>query len=125
LKANRTQIDERLGKLGPALDDLEPKSEKLHLQDSATRDPAELARVRDGLQGLAKQAKESRQWLEKWSPVRPAQSLRDKGIALVDALIPFAEALDTQAGGVVVGDINDKRKTWRDARLEWSLAQTK
>lgn len=124
-RVNREQADARIGKLGPALDELEPKAEKLHLQESSKRDPAELSRVRDGLNGLIKQAKESREWLDKWSPVGQAKPLREKGLALVDAFIPYAEALDKQAGGVVVDNINDLRRNWQEARVAWSLAIAK
>jgi rhomboid protease GluP len=124
-KVNREQIDARLGKLVAALDELEPKSEKLHLQPSDKRDAAELSRVRDGLSGLVKQAKEAREWLDKWTPVSSATIFKDRGLALIDALIPYAEALDTQAGGTVVGNINELRKNWQDAKLAWTQAMTR
>jgi rhomboid protease GluP len=117
----REQADKRLGRLAPALDGLEPQAEKLHLQESTKRDLAELSRVRDGLQGLIKQAKEAADWLKRTAPSAEANSIRDKGLALVEALKSFAEALDRQAGGEEVPTINEFRKAWQDAKLEWSL----
>jgi len=120
----REQADERLGQLAPALDGLEPLAEKLHLQESAKRELAELSRVRDGLQGLGKQASETADWLRRTAPT-DADSIRDKGVAFVEALKAFAEALDRQAGGEQVATINELRKAWLDAKLEWSLTVTK
>jgi membrane associated rhomboid family serine protease len=125
LKVHREQIDSRLGKLPPALDDLEPKAEKLHLQESAKRDSAELSRVRDGLRGLVKQTKEAHDWLDKWSPVSGAKGLKERGLILVNALVPYAEALDTFAGGVAVENMNELRNNWREARLAWTQAMAK
>jgi rhomboid protease GluP len=125
LKVHREQIDSRLGKLPSSLDDLESKADKLHPQESAKRDPAELSRVRDGLRGLVKQAKEAHDWLDKWSPVSGAKGLKERGQALVDALIPYAEALDTYAGGVAVDNMNELRNNWREARLAWTQAMGK
>jgi membrane associated rhomboid family serine protease len=120
VKVYREQIDARLGKLPVAMDDLEPKAEKLFLQESAKRDPAELSRVRDGLSGLTKQAKEAREWVERSAPVGSAKPMRERGLEMIDALIPYAESLDKQAGGVVVAEINDQRKKWQDARVAWT-----
>jgi rhomboid protease GluP len=125
MKVHREQIDGRLGKLPLSLDELEPKAEKLHLQESAKRDSAELSRVRDGLRGLVKQAKEARDWLDKWSPVSGAKGLKERGLALVNALIPYAEALDTYAGGVAVENMNELRNNWREARLAWTQSMGK
>jgi rhomboid protease GluP len=122
VKVNREQADEKLGKLPASLESLEPKAEQLHLEESAKRDAAELARLRDGLSGLVKQAKEAREWTDQWSPVGPAKSVREKGLAMLDALIPYAEALDKHAGGVVVDDLNEKRQKWQEARLVWTQA---
>jgi membrane associated rhomboid family serine protease len=125
VKVYREQIDGKLGKLPIALDDLEPKAEKLFLQESTKRDPAELSRVRDGLSGLVKQAKEGKEWVERSAPVGFAKAMREKGMAMVDALVPYAEALDKQAGGVVVAEINDLRKNWQEARLAWTQVMEK
>ncbi|HKA06839.1 MAG TPA: rhomboid family intramembrane serine protease [Gemmataceae bacterium] len=118
----KEQITSRLDKLAPALDALEPQAEKVHLQDSAKRDMAELKRVRDGLEGLVKQAKEANEWLRKPAPVDQAKPLKDAGLALADALIPYAEALDKQAGGEQVANVSELRKNWRDAKLAWEQA---
>jgi rhomboid protease GluP len=125
VRVNREQIDEKIGKLPTNLDDLESKAEKLHLQESAKRDYAELARVRDGLSGLIKQAKETQDWVKRWSPVGRAKAMREAALAMLDVLIPYAEALDSHAGGVVVGDLNEKRQKWQDARVAWTQAMAK
>lgn len=125
IRVHREQIDAKIGKLPASIDILEPKAEKLHLQESTKRDAAELSKVRDGLNGLVKQAKEGREWLDKWTPAGATKALREKGLAMVDALIPFAEALDKHAGGLVVENINDLRRMWQDARLTWVQAMAK
>ena len=125
IKVSREQLDEKLGKLPASVDDLEPKAEKLHLQESTKRDAAELARVRDGLSGLVKQAKDAQDWVNRWSPVGRAKAMRDVALTMLDALIPFAEALDAHAGGVVVADLNEKRQKWIDARIAWKQAMAK
>ncbi len=125
VRVNQEQIDAKIGKLPNSLDELEPKADKLHLQAADKRDPGELSHVRDGLRGLVKQAKEGHDWLDKWTPVGSAKALREKGLAMVDALIPYAEALDTYAGGVVVENLNELRKNWQDARLGWTQAMSK
>jgi hypothetical protein len=121
----KEQITARLEKLPPALDALEPQAAKLHLQESAKRDMAELKRVRDGLEGLAKQTNEAKEWVRKSSPVEPAKPLKETGLALTDALVPFADALDKLAGGEQVTDVNELRKKWQDAKLAWNLATGK
>jgi rhomboid protease GluP len=118
----REQVTSRLDKLPPAVEALEPQAEKVHLQNSAKRDMAELKRVRDGLEGLVKQAKEAQEWMQKSAPVDRAKPLKENGLALVDALIPYAEALATQAGGEQVANIGELRKNWRDAKLAWEQA---
>jgi rhomboid protease GluP len=115
----REQIGDRVGKLPAVMDELEPKAEKLFLQESAHRDPAEVAKVREDLQALERQAKEAGAWAKKTRPVDHAEPMRERGIALVDALVPFAEALDKQAGGEVVGNANELRKNWQEARAAW------
>jgi membrane associated rhomboid family serine protease len=116
----RDQLDDRLGRLAPALSGLEPQAEKLYLQESAKRDPAEVARVREGLQGLVKQAKEASEWVEKSATSSAARAPRERGIALANALAAYAEGLDKQVGGEVVGNINDLRKAWFDAKENWA-----
>ena len=81
--------------------------------------------MRDGLQGLVKQAKEAGEWTKKTNPVDYAGPMRERGIGLVDALVPFAEALEKQAGGEVVGNMNELRKNWQDARTAWDKAVAK
>jgi hypothetical protein len=78
-----------------------------------------LSKVREGLQALVKQAKEAGEWAKKTDPVDYARPMRERGIGLVDALVPYAEALDKQAGGETVGNVNELRKNWQEARAAW------
>jgi membrane associated rhomboid family serine protease len=115
----REQIGDRVGKLPPVLDELEPKADRLFLQETAHRDPAEVSKVREGLQALVKQAKEAGEWAKKTDPVDYARPTRERGIGLVDALVPYAEALDKQADGETVGNMNVLRKNWQESRAAW------
>ena len=115
----REQITDRVGRLPGLLAEYEPQADALFAQDSARRDQAEVSKVRDGLQGLVKRSKEAGEWTRKSSPVDYAKPMRERGLALVDALVPFAEALDKQAGGEVVGNMNELRSNWQQARVGW------
>jgi hypothetical protein len=121
----REQIGDRVGKLPAVLDELEPKAEQLFVAASARRDPAEVAKVREALQALVKQAKDAGEWAQKTNPVEYARPMRERAIGLVDALVPFAEALEKQAAGEVVGNMNELRKNWQDARTAWDKAVAK
>jgi hypothetical protein len=118
----REQIDPKIGKLPATLEPLADEAGRLFLVESAKRDAAEVAKVREGLQGLVKQAKEAADWVKRTSPVEPAKPMKEKGQALVEAMIPYAEALEKQAGGEVVGNILDLRKNWIAARDAWDKA---
>jgi rhomboid protease GluP len=115
----RQEIGDRVGKLPTRLDELESQAERLFALPSGSRDPAEVAKVREELQALIKQAKEAGEWAKKTDPVDYAKPMREKGLALVDALVPYAEALDKQAGGEVVQNMNDLRKNCQEARGAW------
>ena len=119
------QVTSRLEKLPPAFGLLEGPAEALHLQQSSKRDMIELKRVRDGLGGLVKQANEAKEWLEKGAPVESAKPLKDKALRLLTTLVAYAEALDKQAGGVEVDNVNDLRKDWQEAKLAWTLTTGK
>jgi hypothetical protein len=118
----REQIDGQLGKLPGRLDALEPEAEKLFLTEAARREPAEIGKVREGLRSLVKDARQAEEWVKRSTAVGPAKAMREKGLAMVEALVPYAEALDRQAGGEVVADMNDRRQAWQDARLAWTQA---
>jgi membrane associated rhomboid family serine protease len=115
----RQEIGDRVGKLPARLDELEPPAERLFLQTSGNRDPAEVSKLREDLKALVKQAKQAGEWAKKTDPVEYAKPMRERGLALVEALVPFAEALDKQAGGEVVQNMNDLRNDWREARAAW------
>jgi hypothetical protein len=115
----REEITDRVGKLPARLEELEPQAERLFAQPSGGRDPAEVAKVREELQALVKQAKEAGDWAKKSDPVDYAKPMSEKGLGLVDALVPYAEALDKQAGGEAVQNVNDLRKNWQEARAAW------
>jgi hypothetical protein len=115
----RDEINDHVGKLPGRLGELEQQADKLFLQPSGSRDPAEVAKVREGLQALVKDAKDAGEWTKKSHPADFAKPMRERGLALVDALIPYAEALEKQAGGEPVSNINDLRKNWQDAREAW------
>jgi rhomboid protease GluP len=116
----REQLDERLGKLAPTLDALEPQAEKVHLQESAKRDPAEVAKLRERLQALSKQAKEAADWVPKAAPGNAAKTVRERGAALAEACAGYAEGLDKEVAGEPVGNINDLRKQWQEANANWA-----
>jgi len=115
----REEITDHLGKLPGRLDELEPRAERLFRQASGGRDPAEVAQVREGLQALVKDAKEAGEWAKKSTPADYAKPMREKGLALVSALVAYADGLDKQAGGEVVSNINELRKNWQEARAAW------
>jgi rhomboid protease GluP len=119
-RVHREELDERLGKLAPALDGLEPQAEKLHLEESAKRDPAQVAKVRESLQALVKQAKESADWAAKAATGHAARPVRERGIALAEACAGYAEGLDRQLAGEPVENINDLRKRWLEAKANWA-----
>jgi membrane associated rhomboid family serine protease len=121
----RDEINDHVGKLPARLDELAPQADRLFLTTAARRDPGEVSKVKDGLQDLVKQAKEAGEWAKKSNPVDYAKPMRDKGVALVEALIPYAEALEKQAGGETVGNMNDLRKSWLEARAAWEKAIAK
>jgi rhomboid protease GluP len=121
----REQIDPKIGKLPPALEPLATEADRLFLIESSKRDPNEVAKVREGLQGLVKQAKEADEWVKRTNPVGPARPMKEKGQALVAALVPFAEALEKQAGGEVVQEMNDLRKNWQEALEAWKKTMAK
>jgi hypothetical protein len=121
----REQITDRVGRLPGVLADYEPKADALFVQESAKRDPDEVAKVREGLQGLVKQAQEAADWTKKTSPVDHAKPMREKGLSLVDAIVPFAQALEKQAGGEVVQNINDLRNNYQIAKAAWDKAVAK
>jgi len=121
----REQVVSRLEKLPTALENLEAPAEALHRQESSKRDMIELIRVRDGLGGLVKQANDAKDWLEKNAPAGPAKPLQEKAVALLNALVAYAEALDKRAGGIEVANVNELRKDWQDAKLAWTIATGK
>ncbi|HKB00782.1 MAG TPA: rhomboid family intramembrane serine protease [Gemmataceae bacterium] len=119
-RVHREELDERLGKLAPTLDGLEPQAEKLHLEESAKRDPAQVTKVRESLQALVKQAKESADWVGKVATGHAARPVRERGIALAEACAAYAEGLDKQLAGELVENINDLRKRWQEAKANWA-----
>ena len=121
----REQIDARVGKLPAKLDELEAQAERLHLQESSKRDAAQLAKVREGLKGVVKSAKDELEWVKKSTSSTPTRPLRERGQALVDALIPYAEALEKHAGGEVVPNMIELRKNWQEARMAWTKIAAK
>jgi membrane associated rhomboid family serine protease len=121
----REQIEPKVGKLPPALDDLEPQAERLFIQPVSQRNPADATKVQEQLNNLAKQAKDAGDWARNTKPVDAAKPMRDKGIALADALTAYADALAKEASGEPVRDINDLRKSWQDARAAWQKVTTK
>jgi rhomboid protease GluP len=125
MEVYRDQIAERVGRLPAIVADLEPQADQLFLRESSKRDPAEVSKVRDELKALIKQATEAGDWVKSSTPVDSAKPMREKGLAIVGVLIPYAEALDKQAGGEVVGDINDLRKNWQEARTAWEKVMAK
>lgn len=118
----REQLDPRVGKLPALLDEVEPQAQQLFLQPSARRDPTQTAQVRGRLEELVKQAQDAGDWARATRPAGDARPLRDKGVALVEALVPYAEALKTQAGGETVPNLNQLRATWQRARASWTKA---
>jgi rhomboid protease GluP len=121
----REEIGEHVGKLPGALAPLEVEADRLFALESSKRDPAEVKKVREGLHGLLKQAHDAGEWAKKSDPVDYAKPVKEKGIALVDAIVPFAEALEKQAGGETVANMNDLRKNWQDARSAWDKVTAK
>jgi membrane associated rhomboid family serine protease len=117
---HREKLDERLGKLAPTLDGLEPQAEKLHLEESAKRDPAQVAKVREGLQALVKQARDAADWAGKAATGHAARPVRERGIALAEACAGYAEGLDKPLAGEPVENINDLRKRWQQAKANWA-----
>jgi membrane associated rhomboid family serine protease len=115
----REEITDRVGKLPGRLGELEPQAQTLFLTAAAGRDPTKVANVKEGLEAVIKDAKEAGEWAKKTNPVDFAKPMREKGMALVDALVPYAEALEKQAGGETVGNMNDLRKNWQEARVAW------
>ena len=121
----RNEITDRIGRLPGILADYESRADALFAREAGKRDPAEVSKVREGLEGLIKQAKEAAEWAKQSTPVDYARPMREKGLALVDALVSFAEALSKQAGGEVVGNMNDLRQNWQSARAAWEKAIAK
>ncbi|HEX3149850.1 MAG TPA: rhomboid family intramembrane serine protease [Gemmataceae bacterium] len=117
--AYREQIDNQVGRLPAALAPLITDSDRLFPLESSKRDAAEVSKVRDGLQSLIKQAKEAEEWTKKTNPIDQALPMKEKGLGLIGALIPFAEALGKQAGGETVTNMNELRGHWQDARTAW------
>ncbi len=125
MSAYRDEIDPRVGKLPAKLDELEVQAERLQLQESAKRDAAQLAKVRENLQGLVGNAKDELKWVKKSTASTPARALRERGQALVEALISYAEALEKYAGGERVPKIDELRNNWQDARRDWARLAAK
>lgn len=125
VRAYRDQLEDHLGKLPGALDPLEQQADKLFVQEGAKREPAEVGKAREGLRALVKQAREAGDWVKRSSAGAPARGMKEKGQAMVDALVPYAEALDKQAGGEVVPNMNELRKSWQEARLAYTQAVAK
>jgi membrane associated rhomboid family serine protease len=121
----RDQIDPKVGKLPGLLDDLEPQAERLFLQPVSQRNAGEAGKVKEGLENLAKQAKDAGEWAKNSKPVDAAKPIREKGIALCDALVPYAEALAKEAGGEPMRELNDLRRSWQDARAAWQKVVAK
>jgi membrane associated rhomboid family serine protease len=115
----RKQSEERLGKLGPGMDAVEPKADKLLQQDTSKRDPNEIGKVREELRSLVKKAKEAGEWLKRTS-AGPAKPMRERGERLVETLVAYAEALDKQVGGEQVPDLDELRRNYHDARTAWT-----
>jgi hypothetical protein len=118
----REQIDPKVGKLPALLEPPAAEAERLFLVESSRRDPGQVANVRDELQGVVQQAKEAGEWAKRTNPVDAAKPMKEKGIALVETLLAYAEALEKQAGGEVVGNMNDLRKNWQEAEAAWKKA---
>lgn len=78
-----------------------------------------------GLQSTVNNAKDELRWVKQSTPSTPTRLLRERGQALVDAIIPYAEALEKHAGGEVVPKMNELRQNWIDARREWLRVATK
>jgi rhomboid protease GluP len=116
----REELDDRLGKLAPTLTGLESQAERLHLQESAKRDPAEVAKVREGLQALAKQAKEAAEWVRKAATGNAAKTVRERGVALAEACAAYAEGLDKEVAGEPVENVNELRRHWQAAKAKWA-----
>jgi membrane associated rhomboid family serine protease len=116
----REGLDERLGRLAPALAGLEPTAERLIAQESAKRDQAEVARVREGLQGLVKQGRESAEWTQKVATGSAARAPRERGVALAETLAAYAEGLDKQLGGEAVPNLAELRQNWLEAKANWA-----
>jgi membrane associated rhomboid family serine protease len=122
VKVYREKINPKVGKLEASLNDLEPRADKLHIQESTKRDPAEVTSVKDALIALVVQAKEVREWVSKSSPGPAGRVMSERSIEMIDALIPYAEGLEKHAAGEVVANMNELRKNWQDARLAWTKA---
>lgn len=118
--ASRDQIDERVGKLAPTLDSLEPQLEKIGAQESAKRDAAEVAKLRERLQALSKQAREAAEWVQKTATGNAARTVRERGIALALTCADYADGLDKQVAGEPVENINELRKKWQEAKANWA-----
>jgi len=121
----REQIDQRVGSLPVKLGNLETQADILHLQPANVREAGQVSRTREGLRALVKQAKEELDWVKRSTPSTPTRPLRERGQALIDALIPFAEALEKHAGGEVVPNMVELRKNWQDAGLAWTKVAAK
>lgn len=120
----RREAEDRLGKLAPTMDAIEPKADKLLAQDTSKRDPAEIGKVREELRSLVKKTKEAEEWLKQRS-AGPARPMREKGARIIETLIAYAEALDKQVGGEAVPNLDELRRNYHEARAEWTKAVTK
>lgn len=121
----REQVTERIGGLPARLDELEPRAERVFHQATSGRDPGEVAKVRESLQSFVNDAKAAGEWVTSSKPADPGKPMRERGIALVNAMTAYAMALDKQAGGEVVGNMNELRKNWQEARAAWDKATAK
>ena len=119
MKAYREHVNTRLGKLDAELDRLEPRVEKLHLAETTKHDATELAQVSEGLQAIEKQAKASGEWVRDSAPSRPAHALKEKALKLTDTLAAYTAALERQAGGSTVPEMNQLRGAWPVGQADW------
>ena len=120
----RRQLDDRVGRLPRAFEPLEEKADAIHTRDSAKRDPADVDGLRSDLRGLGSQAKDAADWLSRTNPPGFGKSLKDAATKLVEALTPYAEALEKRAGGDAA-DIGESRKKYWDAKAAWDAAGSK